>query len=229
MSVSKKLFHALSGVLASKNLHLVKSLVYSGQPTRISAGRIDYIRMASLELAAREIQLNSVSGNLAELGVYKGDFAKYLNELFPDRKLYLFDTFEGFDERDVKKEVNTGFSTGKQDFSDTSVELVLSKMKNRDQCIVKKGFFPASAAGVEDTFCFVSIDADLYDPILSGLEFFYPRLAKGGYIFVHDFNNEEYKGARQAVIEFCRNHNASYVPVADMGGTAIISKSLSAH
>ena len=41
------------------------------------------------------------SGNVAEGGVFEGYFAKRINAAFPDRKLYLFDTFEGFDNRDI--------------------------------------------------------------------------------------------------------------------------------
>jgi len=62
--------------------------------------------------------------------VYKGDFARLINEALPDRKLYLFDTFEGFDDRDVIVDKEKGFSKGDQDFSDTSVERVISKMKS---------------------------------------------------------------------------------------------------
>jgi hypothetical protein len=43
-------------------------------------------------------------GALAELGVYKGNSAKILHLASPMRKLYLFDTFEGFDARDVNTE-----------------------------------------------------------------------------------------------------------------------------
>ena len=43
-------------------------------------------------------------GECAEAGVFEGDFAKWINQYFPDRKLYLFDTFEGFDMRDIEKE-----------------------------------------------------------------------------------------------------------------------------
>jgi O-methyltransferase len=52
--------------------------------------------MSSLELVAHEIYENNVIGEVAELGVYRGDFASIINALFPDRKLYLFDTFRGF-------------------------------------------------------------------------------------------------------------------------------------
>ena len=33
----------------------------------------------------------------SELGVYRGRFARCINRLLPDRKLYLFDSFQGFD------------------------------------------------------------------------------------------------------------------------------------
>ena len=116
------------------------------------------------------------------------------------------------------------FSNGKQDFSATNIELVLSKIQNKHNCIVKKGFFPDTAIDVDDKFCFVNLDADLYQPIYEGLRFFYPKLEKGGYIFVHDFNNAEYRGAREAVLKFCREERLGYTPIPDNGGTAIISK-----
>jgi O-methyltransferase len=56
----------------------------------------DYVRLKTLSLAAAEIYAGGVPGAAAELGVYRGEFAAEINRLFPDRKLYLFDTFGGF-------------------------------------------------------------------------------------------------------------------------------------
>lgn len=224
MSSLKSLYQPFARFLASKKLHLSKTLEFSTSFKQELAYNLDFVRYTTLELCCNEIKSNNVEGNLAELGVYKGEFAKRLNQLFPGKKLYLFDTFEGFDQKDISTEKKSNFSSGEQDFSDTSVELVLSKMKYRDNCIVKKGFFPDSANGIDDTFCFVSIDADLYEPILAGLRFFYPRLSHKGYIFVHDFNNDLYKGSRKAVTEFCSTNNINYLPIPDSGGTAIITK-----
>lgn len=192
---------------------------------RIAVPQItNYIRISSLELAVQEIYENNVAGSVAELGVYKGEFSKYINRLFPDRTFYLFDTFEGFDQKDVAVDVANSHSSGTQDFSQTSVESVLAKMQHRDKCVVKQGWFPESLGGLEDRFAFVSLDADLYKPIYEGLEYFYPRLNRGGYIFVHDYNNGEYEGARKAVREFCKQHNIGYTPMTDSWGTAVIAK-----
>ena len=181
-------------------------------------------RAAALELISREIYRYSTAGAAAELGVYRGDFARKINHFFPDKKLYLFDTFEGFDGRDADVDRKKNFSAGSQDFSQTSIQLVLGKMEHRENCIVKKGWFPDTADGIDESFCFASLDVDLYQPTLAGLRFFYPRLSPGGYLMIHDFNNGEYPGVRQAVKEFCTENHAGYVCLPDFCGSAVIAR-----
>lgn len=223
-------------MIKRKHIDLLRSffkgeLVLDHKMAALSRDRIfevqvmtNYIRTNTLELVANEIKENDVKGAVAELGVYKGEFAKYINKAFPDRRFYLFDTFEGFDKKDVNFDINNDYSTGTQDFSNTSIEEVLSKMAFRENCVVKKGWFPESLNGLDEEFCFVSLDADLYKPILEGLEYFFPRLSKGGYIFVHDYNNSRYNGAKQAVKEFCSKYLVPIVPMSDPWGSAIIAK-----
>ena len=91
-------------------------------------------------------------------------------------------------------------------------------------CKPVKGFFPESAGEIDDFFVFVSLDADLYEPIYNGLQFFYPKLVPGGYIFIHDFNNDAYTSARRAVEQYCGEQKINFLPVPDLGGTAIIMK-----
>lgn len=49
-------------------------------------------------------------------------------------------------------------------------------MPNKEKVVIKKGYFPESIQNDEnlknEKFCFVSLDPDLYKPILEGLEFF---------------------------------------------------------
>ena len=158
-----KVFNYLFGkFLGSKNLHLTFSLNYSTRKRQINTQYLDYIRLATLELVAHEINNKNLQGNVAEVGVYKGKFAQYINQYFPSRKLYLFDTFQGFDEKDIKAEIKLGLNNVGQNFSNTSVDIVLKNMPFPEQCIIKKGFFPETTEGIDDTFVFVSLDTDLY-------------------------------------------------------------------
>lgn len=136
--------------------------------------RLD-IRLSSMRLYAKEIREKGISGAIAELGVYKGDFAVELEAAFPDRKLYLFDTFAGFPQEAVRKEEENQYSKAKkEDFSDTSMEAVLDRFQNRKNIRCYPGVFPKQRS-LEETFAFVNIDPDLYEPVLAGLTYFYPE------------------------------------------------------
>ena len=168
-------------------------------------------------------RLRAVPGDMAELGVYRGDFVWQLNVLFPDRRLYLFDTFQGFDPRDVRQKPVGGGCDRRQDFSDTSVEAVLARLPHPEQVVVRRGWFPDTARGLEAVFALVSLDADLYAPTLAGLEFFYPRLSPGGAIFLHDYNSRQFDGVKEAVLAYERDHGPlPLVPLSDLHGTAVL-------
>ncbi|MDE7216972.1 MAG: TylF/MycF family methyltransferase, partial [Helicobacter sp.] len=156
-----------------------------------------------------------LEGNCAECGVYRGEFARLINLHFPTKKLYLMDTFESFAPQDLENE-SAEIQKHAKIFANTSVELVLSKMPHVEQCIVKKGWFPETAKGLEnERFCFVSLDTDLYDPILAGLEFFYPRMVSGGVILVDDYFDKLTTGVAKAVESFCAKNHISFAPIGD--------------
>ncbi len=165
-----------------------------------------------------------LGGNVASLGVYRGDFARYINESFRDKVLYLFDTFEGFSQEDVQKDTDMAKCLGAKHFANTSVELVLSKMPYPEQCIIKKGWFPQSAKDLEhESFCFVNLDCDLYEPILAGLRFFYPKMVSKGVILVHEYFFCGYVGVREAVEEFIQDNKYVHkMPIGDNLSMAII-------
>ena len=163
-----------------------------------------------------------IKGSVAEVGVFQGEFAKTINGCFPDSRCYLFDTFEGFDERDVKYEKKNGYSQAETgNLGNTSVDLVLAKMPNPDRIIIKKGYFPETAAGIEDEFVFVNLDLDLYKPTLEGLRFFYPRMVRGGIIVVHDYLSTGYEGVNVAIQEFEQEQKVFPFPISDRWSIAI--------
>lgn len=213
--------------LSKKSIILSRPLVNHNQTLYIDPfAKMDYVRCMTLNLLANEIIDKNLEGCIAEVGVFKGDFAKLLNQCFPFKTLYLFDTFQGFDEKDFKtsNEPKTYTETA-NNFKNTSIDTVLSGMTNKKNCVIKKGYFPETAAGLEnETFCLVSLDTDLYKPIYDGLNFFYPRLKKHGYIMVHDYNNAEYPGAKKAVQQFSVENNLSPIPIPDGWGSVIFSK-----
>lgn len=187
----------------------------------------DYVRINTFDLVANEIKKEGIKGAVAELGVYRGDFAQYINMKFNDRKCYLFDTFSGFDENESKNEVEANHADEEfaGSFKDTSVDYVLNKMPFPDLCIVKKGLFPQSLEGLEEEFAFVSLDVDYENSVYEGLKYFYPRIVKGGCIFLHDYNDIFLDGVKNAVVKYENEYGRmTKIPIADGAGTLIIVK-----
>lgn len=178
-------------------------------------------------MAVKEIRKRKVCGSVAEVGVFRGEFAQYINVAFPDRKCYLFDTFEGFQIKEALQEMKNGNCTEAfvQAYKQTDVGMVLKRMKYLENIIIKQGLFPESLEGLEDTFAFVSIDVDFEDSIYEGLKYFYPRMERGGYIFVHDYNSS-LLGVEKAVDKYEKElgEYLHKMPLCDANGTLVIIK-----
>lgn len=194
-------------------------------PAQLASGRLpdrelsnDYVRLATLELLCR--RLENVPGAAAELGVYRGFFARCIQLLLPERRLYLFDSFEGFAPEAGASEA---FQAAHRN---TNLEKVLSIMPHPERVTVKPGFFPESLNGLEERFCLVSLDVDFAGTTLEGLRYFWPRLEKGGYLLLHDWGNPALPGVARALRAYEEELGGSIpaVPLCDVGGTLVLCK-----
>lgn len=211
-----------------------KSFLLDKSTFAVEKYQLDYMRYRTFELLAKEIEENAVVGQVAELGVFKGDFAKLINSVFPNRKLYLYDTFESFNSEEYMSEVEEikEFENFREElksvFKYTSVEKVLGIMPYSENCIVRKGYFPESVEenDKEERFAFVSLDVDLEQSTYAGLCFFIPRLSEGGYLFIHDYNNGMWGGVKSAVNRYEHENGCRLkkVPICDQCGTLVITK-----
>ena len=179
----------------------------------------DYVRIKTLEAIC--LRLGGVPGAAAELGVYRGGFARWISALLPERTLYLFDTFEGFDPSESAGE-GSGFTEAHKN---TCTGQALSALPHPERAVVRQGLFPASARGLEnERFCLVSLDADLEESTLAGLRFFLPRMSGGGYLLLHDYNNPKLPGVKRALERWeAERGKLPAVPLCDVNGTLVIA------
>jgi len=185
---------------------------------------IDISRFLFLNLCIDYLIEEKLYGNVAEIGVYKGNSAFLLSKFaqFQDKTCYLFDTFEGFDSRDlIGKDVNVTNDT----FSDTSFEMV-KKLIGEKNTVYVKGYFPESLSQIEeiDDLVLVHIDCDLEKSVFSALNYFYPRIIKGGFIIMHDHSSLYWPGAQKSIDEFFNDKPEFIIPIPDKSGTCAIRK-----
>lgn len=140
------------------------------------------LELYNLYVLAQNAQ--KTKGVMAEVGVYYGGTARIISFARKDnRKLVLFDTFEGIPEiEDIDKE---NYKIG--DFA-APLEQV---KKNLEDCLnieFCEGVFPGSAGNyINEKFSFVHLDVDTFKSTKGCLDFFYPKMEKGGVIVSHDY------------------------------------------
>lgn len=211
--------------------HIVRGVEANGEPELLlksdNYSQTDYVRIECFKLAAKEILKRNIQGAVAEVGVFRGEFAQYINAAFPERKCYLFDTFGGFDKKEALQELEKKNCTDSfiEAYKQTNIGMVVQRMPYFDNVVIKQGYFPESLEGLEEKFAFVSLDMDFEDSIYEGLKYFYPRLEKGGYIFVHDYNSS-LRGVENAVDRYEADEKVllAKTPLCDANGTLVITK-----
>lgn len=186
----------------------------------------DAARFTALILNLRQLKADNIPGDFAELGVWRGNSAAILAEFAAasGRHLFLFDTFCGFDRRNLV-EIDQAHNPM---FADTSIAYVQETVGHPATITCVQGFFPESITGEvrSRTFALAHIDCDLYEPVKAALEFFYPLMPRGGMMILHDYSSGTWAGATLAIDEFCAATGEFLSLWPDKSGTAMIRKSI---
>jgi O-methyltransferase len=178
-------------------------------------------RCYALYRALNYLLAKNVPGDFAECGVWRGGNTMLMALLlqrrgFTDRKIYLYDTFEGMSEPTAKDRKTNEHETalkkwhekqniGHNDWCYASLEEVTHNMTRTkypsENIIYIKG-------KVEDTLkttkperlALLRLDTDWYESTKIELEVLYPQLSPAGVLIIDDYG--AWEGARKAVDEY---------------------------
>lgn len=154
-----------------------------------------------------------IPGDIAEVGSYQGGSSRLIGESKGSKKLHLFDTFEGIPMPTEKDSTSTKFYTGQYAFP---FEKVKEYLRDIPEVYFYKGLFPSTSGPIKDRkFSFVHLDVDLYQATKEALEFFYPRMSKGGIILTHDLYET---GVWRAFEEFFSNKPEVVIEISGYQG-----------
>lgn len=151
------------------------------------------------------------SGDLVELGCYRGDtsllLARMLKDTGAEKRLFIYDSFAGLPEKVAQDSSSAGEAFQKGELFVTKREVVERfKHAGLKLPVIRKGFFEElSDDDLPSEICFAFLDGDLYTSIKTSLALVGPRMAEGGVIVVHDYNNVELPGVARAVDEWLKS------------------------
>lgn len=199
-------------------------------------------RMYSLYQSLNYIIDNNIPGDLVECGVWKGGSSRMMALLLKERgvtnrKLHLYDTFEGMSE---PSEFDTSFR------GDAADKLLAKEKKNGSKesiwCYapleeVRENLYSTGypkenivfvKGKVEDTLslnmpgklALLRLDTDWYESTKIELELLYPLLVEKGVLIIDDFGH--WDGAKKAVVEYFEKTNYLFLHRIDYTGRLMI-------
>ncbi|NRA57183.1 MAG: class I SAM-dependent methyltransferase [Phycisphaerales bacterium] len=112
-------------------------------------------------------------------------------------------------------------------FADTSVEMARRTLEGFPAVELIKGWIPEALDQLPDQqYRFVHVDVDLHDPTRASLEYFFPRMVRGGVIVIDDYGpwpNGEFPGCKIAADESVMRHGIGLAAL-DTGNAVIFKR-----
>lgn len=173
------------------------------------AGEID-------ELLAQMAMVLDVDGDIIECGSSRCGtsiiMAKCLIARQLNKKILACDSYEGFDQAELRREQAAGLTIATSNaFTSTSYQYVQKKIMTlglQDIVIPIKGYFQDSLLNMAGPFCLAFIDCDLRESLLYSAETIWPNLSSRGRMLFDDYLAPEFKGAKLGIDNFVEKHQA---------------------
>jgi len=179
-------------------------------------------RLYNLHSSVRYIVNSNTPGDFVECGVWRGGsmmmVAHTLMALgITDRKLILFDTFEGLPKPDKKLDVDVWGNSAVEawkphrktdessDWAYASLEEVQANIAStgypmKNVTFVKGMVEDTLTANLPSVISMLRLDTDWYSSTKHEMEVLYPQLSRNGILILDDYGH--FKGAKQAVDEY---------------------------
>ena len=203
-------------------------------------------RLWSLLNAVRYVQAEGIEGDFVECGVWRGGsvmaMAGELQRLgFRDRRIWLYDTFEGMTQPTEKDlEAATGVSAEEMlrstPVGDGNNVWCVADRSDVESNVISTGYPREMFEFVEgdvamtlherapEKISLLRLDTDWYESTRIGLEVLYPRLSVGGVCILDDYGH--WQGARKAVDEyFVELGKRPYMHPIDFSGRVFLKTS----
>jgi hypothetical protein len=149
-------------------------------------------------------------GDFVECGVNLGGNARMLINYLPFKKLrkrfFLFDTFSGFDEKQLSKGERA--TVLKAYNYRPAFQLVKALFKPFHYVSIIQGSVPHSLtrASIKNV-CFLSLDMNCVHPEIAAFRYFWPKLSTGGVVLLDDYGFKDHHEQKAAFDKLSRKMN----------------------
>ena len=181
-------------------------------------------RMFALYKSVEYIIKNDIPGDFVECGVWRGGCPMIITKTLlmhgiTDRKIWLFDTFEGMSQPTVADKDMNNLSAEEQ----MQIEAIrcYASLEDVKSNMIQTGYPEQNIqyikGKVEDTLsnqsfikqcALLRLDTDWYESTLIELKELFPTLVKNGIMIIDDYGH--WQGCKKAVDEYLKENNLSF-------------------
>jgi len=189
-------------------------LINWGEKDRLTL--LPWTALEHLHFAIKDTVDRNIEGDFIETGVWKGGaciLAKAIyNEISPERKVYLADSFEGLPKPNIdlfpQDAGDTHYLDPMLSVSETEVADNFNKFGLLDDKVIfVKGWFKDTMPNLDiDKISILRLDGDMYESTIQVLDALYDKLSIGGYCIIDDYHH---KGCASAVNDFRLRNNVT--------------------
>ena len=212
----------------------IKEILYPKESSNnlIPLSMVSVERLWAVISATKYIVEQNIDGDMVECGVWRGGcsiaIARTLKKLGSDKKVYLFDTFEGMTEPTSLDKTAFGDTDAIKKFNkfqkDSHNEWCYASLQDVKTCFIEydlidKAIFVKGdvkktlhdLTNLPSKIALLRLDTDWYESTKIELQTLYPRLQSKGVLMVDDYGH--WDGARRAVDEYMHNMDISKKPM----------------
>jgi hypothetical protein len=212
-------FHPYSEQVVERKNDSAFSILYeegirrTGTPSRVFRKDRFYNLSKAIDL------VDGVDGHIAEAGCWRGlssfvicSTLKEKDPSFLGENYHIFDSFQGLSAPTERDDVPSKASKGR--FA-TDVAVVKKTLSDFPAVFYHPGWIPDVFTNVtEQTYRFVHVDLDLADPTIGAIEYFFPRLEKGGVLVCDDYGSLPWLGTKKLVDEYVRKNKVRHLKLS---------------
>ncbi len=156
-------------------------------------------RLNNVEFCVNSILKDNIEGDFVETGIWRGGVIILISALLEEREInnryiWAFDSFQGLPKPNPEKyPIDRGNNLYKINLLAASLEEVYNNYKeyniSTERVIFNKGWFKDTLPNNEvNKISLLRLDGDLYESTILSLKHLFPKVTKGGYVIVDDYN-----------------------------------------
>jgi len=168
-------------------------------------------------------KIKDIEGDIVETGVWRGGACIYMAHVFPDRNIWVCDSFKGLPKAEFQEDMEDyeyaeGWYSASLD--EVKENFIKFNVPNMNRIFFIEGWFKDTLPIIDiKKIALLRLDGDLYSSTMDALTYLYPKVSDGGAII---FDDSSVKGAYAAVYDYIKKNSIENIKMINPATSEVV-------